>query len=482
MCGLFQGCILNGAAVWNGRVIVAAQGGILNDVANRNGRVTHRGGCETELGSLGVFSKTLDCCTLRLFENIGSLHFTRLGRDLTHEQVIKKLNTVASISHHSIQRCSDPTSTSHQRCSISFHTCVFRTTHHPIICGPLYLRRELFRRCNLSELQDPVRRHGWFDDQVKVVLASLFNPDDSPSGFGMRPRGDARSQTIAAQLGRPLSGEQRVSDLASVGGEKHAHKNLLRKLLKKSRWPRVYHTSVRCGTGGRTKSATHPFPWYCLTSSCMSFASTQSPRPIYWITAGWRRLRKNISGAHRHSLALRETCSGWLAGLTGVACKWDRSESQDMLIMSLPGVRGRWRDLCIPLCTLPHCWVTKHNTFDDILSVMTWSLRQAARGTFPTCRHDGTPWTAEDVYRKRLRTRIGCAALLCQITVDWKMYKDIFRFSQHNEKKGCCFKCEVTPDGIRNTGSSAPWRHQRLDHWGLLLRLRQHGLQVSPLF
>ena len=37
----------------------------------------------------------------------------------------------------------------------------------------------------------------------------------------------------------------------------------------------------------------------------MSFANTQSPRPIYWIAAGWTSLRKNISKAHRHSLALR---------------------------------------------------------------------------------------------------------------------------------------------------------------------------------
>ena len=137
--------------------IVAAQGGILNDVASSLERTSDPScGCETNFGSLGVYSKTLDCCTLRLFENIGLLHFTRLGRDLTHEQVIKKLNTDASISHHSIQICNDvppflpkvqrcpkihpqgatvshksinlfpsPTSTSHQCCPISFHTCVF---------------------------------------------------------------------------------------------------------------------------------------------------------------------------------------------------------------------------------------------------------------------------------------------------------------------------------------------------------------------
>ena len=273
-----------------------------------------------------------------------------------------------------------------------------------------------------------------------------------------------------------------VSDLASVGGEKHAHRNLLRKLLKKSKWPKVYHASVRVWNRRTNKECHASIPMLLPHEFVHVFRQHAVSKANLLDRGGMDTTTEEHLRSASAQLGITGDVLGLAFWIDGVACKWDRSESQDMLMMSLPGVRGRWRDLRIPLCTLPHCWVTKHNTFDDILSVMTWSLRQAARGAFPACRRDGTPWAAEDVYRKRLRGRIGCSALLCQITGDWKMYKDIFRFPQHNEKKGCCFKCEVTPDGIRNTGPSAPWRHQRLDHWGLLLRLRQHGLQVSPLF
>ena len=61
------------------------------------------------------------------------------------------------------------------------------------------------------------------------------------------------------------------------------------------------------------------------------------------------------------------------------------------------------------------------------------------------------------------------------MTGDWKMRKDVFRFPQHNELRGCCFKCEVTPAGIRETGENAPWRHRRLGHWGCLQSLLEQG-------
>ena len=62
------------------------------------------------------------------------------------------------------------------------------------------------------------------------------------------------------------------------------------------------------------------------------------------------------------------------------------------------------------------------------------------------------------------------------------MLKEAFRFPQHNEKLGCCFKCRVCPYGIRDTSSAAPWHTQRLGHWDLLQRLIEQGKGVSPIF
>ena len=62
------------------------------------------------------------------------------------------------------------------------------------------------------------------------------------------------------------------------------------------------------------------------------------------------------------------------------------------------------------------------------------------------------------------------------------MYKDIFRFPQHNETGGCCWRCEATPGTIRIVHAHAPWRAARLDHWALMRRMLARGLSISPLF
>ena len=62
------------------------------------------------------------------------------------------------------------------------------------------------------------------------------------------------------------------------------------------------------------------------------------------------------------------------------------------------------------------------------------------------------------------------------------MLKEVFQFPQHNESKGCCFLCKVKPDGIRETGSNAAWRFDRLDYWSCLERMRSQGRRWSSLF
>ena len=43
-----------------------------------------------------------------------------------------------------------------------------------------------------------------------------------------------------------------------------------------------------------------------------------------------------------------------------------------------------------------------------------------------------------------------------QVTGDWKAFKDVIRFPQHNERGGGCWMCRATPDNIRNTRELAP--------------------------
>ena len=61
-----------------------------------------------------------------------------------------------------------------------------------------------------------------------------------------------------------------------------------------------------------------------------------------------------VSGKHLEEAKGALGIVGNLVGigfwLDGVCCKWDRSSSYDMLVMSFPGLEGRWANLRIPLC------------------------------------------------------------------------------------------------------------------------------------
>ena len=67
---------------------------------------------------------------------------------------------------------------------------------------------------------------------------------------------------------------------------------------------------------------------------------------------------------------------------------------------------------------------------------------------------------------------------------DWKMFAEILKIPQWNEKAGCCFKCNVKVDEIRNFHSDADWRkpENRMDHWAFVRRLSTNRQPVSNLF
>ena len=62
------------------------------------------------------------------------------------------------------------------------------------------------------------------------------------------------------------------------------------------------------------------------------------------------------------------------------------------------------------------------------------------------------------------------------------MMREVFSFPSWAQQNGCCYKCKVTPSGIRQFGTEAPWRDQRLSHWELLARILDEGHSINPIF
>ena len=117
------------------------------------------------------------------------------------------------------------------------------------------------------------------------------------------------------------------------------------------------------------------------------------------------------------------------------------------------------------------------------MEVLAWSYKCAASGTFPTCRHNGTPWLPSDSWRKKRASKpLGCRSVLCEVRADWAFMAQVFKFPAHNTKRGCCWLCPVTPENLRDFSLSAPWRTERMSHWGLLQRWHEWEVRPSPLF
>ena len=168
--------------------------------------------------------------------------------------------------------------------------------------------------------------------------------------------------------------------------------------------------------------------------------------------------------------------------IDGVPYNWDRSESLEGVAMNLPGLGGSKRSLRIPLCVVPSKCVLPGKTFDGIMEVVVWSLKQLALGVFPDRRHDDGPWLAEDKLRRRKRKQpLGIYGVLVEVRGDWKAYKDVFRLPGWNTLEGLCFLCTCTPADLRNVGSGAAWRGERRGAYGWILHQAAKGVLMNPL-
>ena len=194
------------------------------------------------------------------------------------------------------------------------------------------------------------------------------------------------------------------------------------------------------------------------------------------------------SGARsRLEKARKELATPELLGIgmwgDGVPCNWDRTKSIETLVLSFPGIGDAMAAARIPLFAILKHHTLRDHTYHDVMMVLSWSLRMLAVGVHPSCRHDGTPFGSTDSKRRRLAGRdLRFKGALVEFRGDWAFYKQIFRFPQHNEKDGCCWRCDITPSRLHEVASDAPWRSAPLSHWDLYQRWVKKGLSPRPLF
>ena len=316
------------------------------------------------------------------------------------------------------------------------------------------------------------------DKRLRRNLADLYLSNDVSA---------ARAQSLFADaVGAKVSN---CADLAAVGDggriPNNMARDLKRRLLKGSKWPKPYVASVRTWNDKTEKEVVSKIPILL-------------PHEIVWKIMEDSSTAEFLLGqelGNQSENHLRSVCKelGIRRGQTlgvglwgdGVPYNYDRSASLDVCSLNIPGFHdGRFENMRIPLFAIDHNHVVKGTTFDDLMEILAWSFQFLAAGVHPSVRHDGSPFEPKND-RDRAKSAASPSpfrAVLVECRGDWKQLKDVFRFPQFNELAGMCWMCKCTPDTWRDVGADASWRSQRLDHWGFVERLRRRKLQPSPLF
>jgi hypothetical protein len=118
--------------------------------------------------------------------------------------------------------------------------------------------------------------------------------------------------------------------------------------------------------------------------------------------------------------------------------------------------------------------------------VVAWSMRCLVAGAAPTCRHDGSVWTALDLEnRLPANTSIPHACLL-QIRGDWEWLEQCFRLRSVSSDS-FCWMCEATqrtqgPMHYSNFRPDAAHRQTLITHQDYIQSCAREASQPSHLF
>ena len=284
------------------------------------------------------------------------------------------------------------------------------------------------------------------------------------------------------------AGVSGVRKLAKAGNEgratSHVHRDLLREMTKQSKWPDLYWATIRTWSAKAQAVQKVQVPLLLPHELVNSIAARSNLLELLQTDGLSENAKK-----HLLEVSAKTGFADFLAlglWLDGTPCNWDRTKSVETIALSFPGQTGDLANMRVPLCaTLKEDCVT-HETMDDLLEIVAWSLQCLLTGHMPSARHDGSSFHAEKD-RRRLRQAgkpIGCRGVLCELRADWACLKQTFRFPGWREQGGCCFRCNATPQEAQECNSAAPWKRPERRHtqWTLLEKMLREGRGVSPIF
>ena len=120
--------------------------------------------------------------------------------------------------------------------------------------------------------------------------------------------------------------------------------------------------------------------------------------------------------------------------LDGVSLKYDRSESLEVITISLPHLGGSMSNMQLPTTALYKSHMGKDVTLDGMMAVVAWSLTSLAEGVYPKY---GANAELLDGRRAKLARKPLPKALLVEVKGDWAAFKGAFRLPGWAEVDNC---------------------------------------------
>lgn len=275
------------------------------------------------------------------------------------------------------------------------------------------------------------------------------------------------------------AGARNFGDLkrAADDGGKNDSRNIRRKLLKRTPWPPLYYSPVRLWDPKAQREVVQHLPFLLPHEMLYTLALHNSPQALLQQTAMSNGTKARLLEAQA-SLGVQGLVGLGLWG-DGVPANWDRTESYEVVSMMLPGIAN----FRVPITSVSKkFWITR-TTSDDIMETIKWSLECALTGQFPQQRHDQTPWSPSDSWRKKRQGQsLGARGVLCEVRADWSWLASTLRLPAWNAKAGNCFICKCTREEAKDVSLSASWRQRPLSHWELLQKWAETGVGVCPLW
>ena len=111
--------------------------------------------------------------------------------------------------------------------------------------------------------------------------------------------------------------------------------------------------------------------------------------------------------------------------------------------------------------SLCQCGCKGWDTVWHVMKWLNWCFLALASGEYPSCKHDGKPWDAEDPRHHRGGSPLGFCACLVAVKGDWAEYCHTFGFPNRRTAASPCPHCLCTvadmheDEGLNPT--STPW-------------------------